>query len=137
MLTPRSTSQNFCCQCPCPRGKPQPPPTSAGDPPTLAGRSGSVSYGVTAPSPGSGCAHYFVCALQEWSLCSPSPVEVLQSNPTSLQSLILWEFLLSLPDVGKPDVGLRTFTPVGGLLWYKCSPVCESPTQQLWDLILL
>ena len=25
--------------------------TSAGDPPTLAGRSGSVSYGVTAPSP--------------------------------------------------------------------------------------
>ena len=70
---------------------------------------------------------------------SPSPVEVLQSNPASLQSLILWEFLLPLPDpqVGKPDVGLRTFTPVGGLLWYECSPVCESPTQQLWDLILL
>ena len=70
---------------------------------------------------------------------SPSPVEVLQSNPASLQSLILWEFLLLLPEpqVGKPDVELRTFTPVGGLLWYKCSPVCESPTQQLWDLILL
>ena len=70
---------------------------------------------------------------------SPSPVEVLQSNPTSLRSLIFWEFLLPLPDpqVGKPDMGLRTFTPVGGLLWYKCSPVCESPTQQLWDLILL
>ena len=50
-LTPRSTSQNFCCQCPCPHGEPQPPPTSAGDPPTLAGRSGSVSYGFTAPSP--------------------------------------------------------------------------------------
>ena len=32
-------------------------------------------------------------------------------------------------------MGLRTFIPVGGLLWYKCSPVCESPTQQLWDLI--
>ena len=80
--------------------------------------------------PGSWCAHYFV---------SPSPVKVLQSNPASLQSLILWEFLLPLPDhqVGKTDVGLRTFTPVGGLLWYKCSPVCESPTQWLWDLILL
>ena len=39
--------------------------------------------------------------------------------------------------VGQPDVGLRTFTPVGGLLWYKCSPVCDSPIQQLWDLILL
>ena len=69
----------------------------------------------------------------------PSPVEVLQSNPTRLQGLILWEFLLSLPDpqVGKPEVGLRTFTPVGGLLWHKCSPVCESPTQHLRDLILL
>ena len=42
-----------------------------GDPPTLAGRSGSVSYGVTALSPGSRCTHYFVCALQEWSLCLP------------------------------------------------------------------
>ena len=42
---PRSTSQNFCCQCPCPHVEPQPPPASAGDPPTLAGRSGSVSYG--------------------------------------------------------------------------------------------
>ena len=64
-------------------------------------------------------------------------MEVLQLNPASLQSLILLEFLLPLPDpqVGKPDVGLRTFTPVGGPLWYKCSPVCESPTQQLWDFI--
>ena len=48
---PRSASQNFCCQCLCLHGEPQPPLTSAGDPPTLAGRSGSVSYGVTDPSP--------------------------------------------------------------------------------------
>ena len=132
---PRSTSQNFCCQCPCPHSKPQSPPASAGDPPTLAGRSGSVSCGVTAPSPGSRCIHYFVCALQEWGLCFPQSCR----NPASLQSLILWEFPLSFsdPQAGKPDVGLRTFTPVGGLLWYICSPVCESPTQQLWDLILL
>ena len=34
-LTPGSTSQN-CCQCPCTHSEPQPPPTSAGDPPTLA-----------------------------------------------------------------------------------------------------
>ena len=46
-------------------GEPKPPPASAVDPPTLAGRSGSVSPGVTAPSPGSRYAHYFVCALQE------------------------------------------------------------------------
>ena len=48
---PMSTSQNFYCQCPCPRGEPQPPPAFAGDPPTPAGRSGSVSCGLTAPSP--------------------------------------------------------------------------------------
>ena len=47
------------------------PPASAGDPLTLAGLSGSVSCGVTVPSPGSRCTHYFVCALQEWSLCFP------------------------------------------------------------------
>ena len=85
-------------------------------------------------------AHITLCVPSKSGVCvSPSPVEVLQSNPASLQSLILWEFLVPLPDpqVGKPDVGLRTFTPVGGLLWYKCSPVCESPTQQLRDLILL
>ena len=41
------------------------------------------------------------------------------------------------PQGGNPDVGLRTFTPVGGLLWYNFSPICESPTQQLWGLILL
>ena len=135
---PRSTSQNFRCQRPRPHGETEPPPACAGDPPTPAGRSGSVSPGVTAPSPGSRFAHYFVPSKSGVSV-SPSPVEVLQSVPTKLQSLILYEFLLLLPDpqVGKPDVGLRTFTPVGGLLWYKCSPVCESPTQQLWDLILL
>ena len=47
---PWSTSQNFCCQYPCPCSEPQLPPTSAGDPPTLVGRSASVSYRVTAPS---------------------------------------------------------------------------------------
>ena len=86
---------------------------------------------------------------------SPSPVEVLQSNPTRLQSLILWEFLLPLPDsqVGKPDVRLRTFTPVGGPLWCKCLPQlvshppsgygiwfycdCTPPTISLWLLLCL
>ena len=46
-------------------------PTSAGDLPTLAGRSVSVSPGVTSPSPGSECTQYSVCPLQEWSLCFP------------------------------------------------------------------
>ena len=31
-----STTQNFCCQCPCPHGETELPPASAGDLPTLA-----------------------------------------------------------------------------------------------------
>ena len=34
-------------------------------------------------------------------------------------------------------MGLRTFTTLGELLWYYCSPVCGPPTQGVWDLILL
>ena len=115
------------------------PSTSAGDPLTLAGRSGSVSYGVTAPSPWVlVCTLFCVCPPSVEFLFPPSPVEVLQSNLTGLQSPVLWGFLILLPDpqLGNPHVGLRTFTPVGGLLRYNCSPVCVSPTQQLWDLIL-
>ena len=44
---------------------------------------------------------------------------------------------LSDPQSEFPDVGLRTFTAVGDLLWYYCSPVSGSPTCQLLDLILL
>ena len=67
-----------------------PPPTaSAGDPPTLAGRSGSVSPGVAAPSPGPN-VHTTLCVPSKSGVSvSLSPVEVLQSNPTSLQTLIL------------------------------------------------
>ena len=136
---PRSTSQNFCCQCPCPCGEPQPAPTGAGDPLTLAGRPFSVSWGhCSFPLCPDAHTTLFEPSKSRVSV-SPSPAKVLQSKPARFQSLILWEFLLPLldPQVGKPDVGLRTFTAVGGLLWYNCSPVCDSPTQCLWDLILL
>ena len=51
---PMNTTQNFCCQCPCPRGElqpPPPPPCLCRRPSILARRSGSIFYGVTAPSP--------------------------------------------------------------------------------------
>ena len=47
-LTPMSTPQNCHCQCLCPCSEPQLPPASTGDPPILSGKSGSVSYEVTA-----------------------------------------------------------------------------------------
>ena len=53
---------------------------------------------------------------------SPCPVEVLQSNLPSLRTDSLGiPPPIAGPPVGKPDVGLRTFSPVSGLLWYKCS----------------
>ena len=69
---------------------------------------------------------------------SPSLVEFLRSNPAGFQSWILCGLLLSLLDsqAVKPDVWLRTFALVIELLWYNSYPVCGSPTQQVWDLIL-
>ena len=54
-----------------------------------------------------------VCALSEWSF-SPSSVEFLQSGLAGFQIHILWELLLPMldPQAGKPDLELRTFTPV-------------------------
>ena len=69
---------------------------------------------------------------------SPCPFEVwFEGNQIPLAFEVWFSGPLPDPQIGKPDVGLRTFTPVGGLLWYNCCPVCESPTQQLRDLILL
>ena len=69
---PRSTSQNFCSQCPCSCGEPHLPPTSARDPPIVAGRCGSVSYGVPAPSPWVlMCTLVFVCPPGVESLFPP------------------------------------------------------------------
>ena len=130
-----STSKDCCCQCPSPRGEPLPTHTSTGDPPTLAGRSAQSPAG---PLLLSRCMQDFVCVLQEWSVCFHSPVKILWPNPAGLQSQIPWGFLsLSLdPQVGKPDVGFRTFTTMGELIWYYCYRLWVAHSG-LWDLILL
>ena len=64
-------------------------------------------------------AHETLCTPSKSGVSvSPSPVKFLCSHPTGLQSQILLGFLLLLPDpqVGEPDVSLRTFNPVGELL---------------------
>ena len=83
--------------------------------------------------------HKSLCAPSKSGVSlSPSPVESLQSNPIGLQSQMLWRLLLLTPEpqAVEPDVRLRTFTPVVKPLWYNYFPVCRSPTQQVWDLIL-
>ena len=57
-------------------------------------------------SPGSWCFVLFLPPSKCGVSVSPSPVELLQSNPTGLQSQIPWEFLVPLldPQAGKPDV---------------------------------
>ena len=83
-IKPTDTSQDPCCQCPYPRGRPLPTHTSLGDPQTLKGKSGSVSWGATTPFP-------WVLVLTMFPLCpqivsvSLSPVEVLWSNSAVLQ----------------------------------------------------
>ena len=65
-LMPALCSSHDCCiQCCCPCSRPLSTHASTRDSWTLKGKSGSVSCGITAPSPGSSCAQAFVCALQE------------------------------------------------------------------------
>ena len=111
--TPMSTPQNYRHLCFCPCSEPQLLPTSTGDSPIPAGRSGPRSCELTAFSLGSWYAQDLVCAKSGVSV-SPSPVEFLQSNTTGAESQMLWGLLLPLPDpkAGDPDVGLRTFTPM-------------------------
>ena len=86
------------------------------DPPRPAGRSGSGSHEVTAS------------ALDPRVYVLPSPVELLRSISTDLQSKCSGD-----SQARKPDVGL---SPVGELLWYNYSTVCGLPTWWLWDLII-
>ena len=102
--------------CPCPHSEPQPTPISPGDPPRPTGRSRPGSYGVIA------------CALgrsAHENLCAPSsPVQLLHSCPTGLQSQMLWG-LLTIPG---PQAGELTWGSElsCGSEMYNYLPVCGS-----------
>ena len=72
---------------------------------TLTGSLSRSLVGSLLLSPGAYMLWFMPCRV-----CFPSPVEVLQSNPTGLQSQIPWGFSVpSLgPQVGKPVVCPRT-----------------------------
>ena len=90
-------------------------PSSSGDPLRLAGRSAPGFYKITSFALGPS-AHEILCEpFKSEIFISPNPVELLQSSPTGLQSQMLWGLLFAVPDPpgGGPDVGDRTFIPVG------------------------
>ena len=110
-----STSQNFFHQSPCPCHEPQPPPASSGDPATLAGKSGSVSYGVTAPFP-----WVLVCIL--FCVCPPTveslfpPVLSKSCNQISL-AFKVWFSGDSSSCCWTPRLGRLTWVSEPSLQW--------------------
>ena len=80
----------------------------------------------------------YVCVLQDWRLYLPQSCGslVIKSHWPS-RSVSLGN---SSPFVGfqaeKPAVGFRIFTTVEVLIWYYCSPIFQSPTKWVWDVIL-
>ena len=66
------------------------------------------------------CAQVLFVPYKSGVSVSLSPLKVLQSNPTGLQSQIPWGFPVPLPDpqAQEPDVGPRIFTKVQELLWH-------------------
>ena len=80
-------------------------------------------------SPGSWCAHVFVCNLQESLLLSVMR-KLYNQSPLSLKS-----DSLGIPN-WKTDVGPGTFAKVQEPVWHHCFPVCEPPVHWVWGLIL-
>ena len=114
LLPAHHSSQDCCSPCPWPHGRPLSTHASAGDSWTLTGMFGSVSCGLTAPF---SCilVHTRFCLCPP-SVCFPSPVEFLQSNPTGLQSRI--------PGDSQPFCWIPR---LGNLLWaLKLLQQCEN-----------
>ena len=121
------------CYSPCPQTCIRPPPTHTftGDSWTPTGKSGSVSFGVTAP-------FFWVLVHTRFCLCPPRVcfpciMEIMLSNSTGLQCQIPWGFSVPLPDplVVESVVGTRTFATAQEFLWYNFFPVCGSSAHRL------
>ena len=106
------TFQVCCSLTACPRGRPLSTHTSTRDSWTVTEKFGSDSFGVIGPFSWV-LVHTRFCLCPPRG-CFPSPVDVLYSNPTGLQSQIPWGSSVPLPDpyIGKSVVGPRTFTTV-------------------------
>ena len=68
---------------------------------------------------------------------SPSPVDIMKSCLSSRSdSLGITSPFVEFPG-WEAWCAVQNLHTVRKLLWYYCSPVCGSPTQLVWDLILL
>lgn len=98
---------------PHPHGEPLLTHTFTREPPTLEGRSGSVSCGITAPFPWIlVCTR--LCAFLEWSPCFPHFCEgpVIKSCWPSKSDSLGFSSPFADPLPGNPDMGLRAFMKI-------------------------
>ena len=128
----KGLSPGLLCSVPLTPRQPLSTHNSSRDSWTLAGKSGSVSSRVTAP-------FFWVLGHTRFRFCPPrvgfsSPVEILSSNLTDLQSQIPWGLSVPIPDshIVKSFVDPGTFAIVQELLWKNCSPVCGLSAQWLY-----
>ena len=103
MLMPACHGSEDCCsQCPWPWSRPLSTHAFTRESRTLTGKSGSVSFGVTAPFPWDLVCTRFCCALQEsvslvlWKFCNQIPLAFQVKFPRGSQSLCLIPRLGSL-----------------------------------------
>ena len=131
-LPPMSTPQNYCHQCFCPCSEPYPSPASAREWFQQIGLAQAFMRSLFV------CLFFtLVVVYRRPCVHSPRveflfpPVLWISCNQTLLAELkasLFWGLFL-IPDLqaGEPDMGLRTFTPVGEPQEYNYFPVCELP----------
>ena len=93
-----NTPWYICHQRLCPQSESQPPLTSLGDPPRQASRSGPSFYEISIFALGPRICEILSAPFKSEVSISPSPVELLQSGPTGLQSQMLWGLPFLMPD---------------------------------------
>ena len=104
VFTGPNVPQCICHRRLCPQGEPQPPPTSAGDPPRTAGRSGPGSHQLTASALGPGACEVLCGPLGVGSLL-PRPVRPLQSSPAVFAARGSGGSRRRTPGLGSPTWG--------------------------------
>ena len=76
-----------------------------------------------------------VCAIQEWSLCFPTIVELLWWNPLVFKAKFSGS---SSPHASTPRLGSLMWNTELSLLWENvCNIISGFPTQGIWNMIIL